>query len=629
MEQKRFFLAILISAAILISWSYFFQKPQPPKDQQNTQQTAQNTPTPAQSTTPVAPPPDTKPTSIQPTSTAPHRVITVSSPLYEVKLDTQGGVATSWILKASKDTSNPQDIGKSLYSGQDHGKSKQPLQLIPSPDLLAKAQTMPLALVTNDASFNALLASNNFALTSSGASSDNAQGDVSLNLQDDQPTQIDFVLRDAEKNIEITKSFIFRANSYIVDLKTKITRDGQPVQDAKIAIGPNIGDQGVENYNFYTIAPEATAVNADDSLHTFRSSDVHGNKNSADYEKLEGKINWAGVGDTYFAMAAVPSTPKDGLELRTVKDEPKDNSKKEERFLLTSFVPVSADGSTTQIYVGPKDHYLLNNAGEKISRNLGGQRQIDLEKLVNYGWLKIISRPLAAPILSVIRWFYKLTNSYGIAIIIFTIIIYSLFFPLKWRASASMKNAQKYQPRMKEVQEKLKTLKSDDSRAKELQMEQLRLMKESNMLGGCLPMLIQIPFFIAIYYAISVSIDFRQATFLWIPDLSSAEPYAIHILPIFMASSMLVLQLITPAPSADPMQKRLMAVMLPAMMLYFLWNAPAGLLIYWLVGNLVGFSQQMIINRLVKTPEDDQAAGVKVGSKTANATKKMKTARVS
>ena len=137
------------------------------------------------------------------------------------------------------------------------------------------------------------------------------------------------------------------------------------------------------------------------------------------------------------------------------------------------------------------------------------------------------------PILKAIKWLKQLTGSYGVAIILFTIVIYSLFFPLKWRSSKSMKKAQKLAPKMKELQEKIKGMKQNDPRLKELQVEQLRLMKEGNPLGGCLPLLIQMPFLFALYRAITISLDFRQATFLWLPDLSAGDPY--HILEILMA----------------------------------------------------------------------------------------------
>jgi YidC/Oxa1 family membrane protein insertase len=210
------------------------------------------------------------------------------------------------------------------------------------------------------------------------------------------------------------------------------------------------------------------------------------------------------------------------------------------------------------------------------------------------------------PILISINALQRLTSSYGVAIILFTILIYSLFFPLKWQSSRKMKKAQKYAPRMKELQEKLKGMKQSDPRMKELQKEQLRLMKEANPLGGCLPLLIQMPFLFALYTALTISIDFRQASFLWIPDLSGPEPYILgflRTLPILFTGSMVVLQLLTPAPSADPLQRKMMAIGMPLFMLYILWSAPSGLLLYWLVGNIVGFSQQLIINRLTREEE--------------------------
>ena len=168
-------------------------------------------------------------------------------------------------------------------------------------------------------------------------------------------------------------------------------------------------------------------------------------------------------------------------------------------------------------------------------------------------------------------------------------------------------------------------MKQNDPRLKELQMEQLRLMKEGNPLGGCLPLLIQMPFLIAVYTAITISLDFRLASFLWLHDLSAGD--STHVLPILMAGSMLVMQLVTPAPSADPLQRKMMAVMMPALMLYILWSAPSGLLVYWIVGNIVGFAQQMLINRLVKSEDDGEPQPPQKAD--AQRAKKLSTARVS
>jgi YidC/Oxa1 family membrane protein insertase len=270
----------------------------------------------------------------------------------------------------------------------------------------------------------------------------------------------------------------------------------------------------------------------------------------------------------------------------------------------------------------------LTGPGEKTSESVG--RNVDLDGLIDYGWFSWLSRPIAVPILKSIRYLHQLTGSYGVAIILFTIVIYSLFFPLKWRSSKAMKKAQKLAPRMKELQEKIKGMKQNDPRLKELQMEQLRLMKEGNPLGGCLPLLIQMPFLFALYRAITISLDFRQATFLWLPDLSAGDP--IHVLEFLMAGTMIILQFITPAPSADPLQRKMMAIGMPLFMLYVLWGAPSGLLLYWLVGNIVGFSQQFLINHLTKSEEDEvppPEKGPPLGptKKPAGRTKKLATSK--
>ena len=163
---------------------------------------------------------------------------------------------------------------------------------------------------------------------------------------------------------------------------------------------------------------------------------------------------------------------------------------------------------------------MLTEASKTISGAVS--RNIELEGLIDYGWFSWLSRPLAVPILRAIKWLRNLTNSYGIAIILFTIVIYSLFFPLKWRSSKAMKKAQKLAPRMKELQEKIKGMKQTDPRLKELQVEQLRLMKEGNPLGGCLPLLIQMPFLFALYRAITISLDLGRQHFCGCPIFQPA-----------------------------------------------------------------------------------------------------------
>lgn len=617
MDQKRLLIAFALSAAILFGWTYYIDrttpKPNPANPQTENSNNPTSSPSPApQATAPAAPTPSDA--AVVSTDNVPQRIVTVVTPLYEVKLDSKGGIATSWIITQNRATGRP------LYSVAGDKNNRQRLELIPQESLRQKSPGLPLQLATGDAAMDNLLASKNFKVT--GVDGDS--GDARVEVRSGETKQLDLTMRDDATGLDVVKTLRFDANSYSVDLGVKLARGGQAMPSAKLAIGPSIGDQGVPHYTFYSVAPEGVAVVGGKSQ-LFYGTSIHGNEGSQDRQVVGGTIDWAGVGDTYFAMVAIPPKPTDGLEFRTAKYQHEANGKKEDRFLLTAFVNVPADGTLTRLYVGPKDHDLLDQASAEIGRTVN--REIDLGGLINYGWLGRFTRPLSYPILKAIAYLHKLTGSYGVAIILFTIIIYSLFFPLKWRSSKSMKKAQKLAPRMKEVQEKIKSLKPNDPRLKDLQMEQLRLMKEGNILGGCLPLLIQMPFLIALYSAITISIDFRQASFLWIPDLSSAEPYMIHILPILMAGSMVVLQFITPAPSADPLQRKMMAIVMPAMMLYILWSAPAGLLVYWIVGNIVGFSQQMLINRLIKS-EDDEEPPEKKKAETGQ-TKKLREARAS
>jgi YidC/Oxa1 family membrane protein insertase len=624
MDQKRLLIAFALSAAILFGWTYFIDRTTPKPNNANTPTANANNPAATSSASP-APQATATTAATTPASSGavmetipdnvPQRSVTVVTPLYEVKLDSKGAIATSWIITKNRDTGRP------LYSVAGDKNNRQPLELIPAESVRQKSPGgVPLLLSTGDATVDNLLASKNFKV----GGVDSETGEARVEVKSGETKQLDFTMRDEATGLDVVKTLRFDANSYSVDLGVKLTRGGQAIQNTKLAIGPSIGDQGVPYYTFYSVAPEGVAV-VGGSVQLFYGTSIHSNEGSQDRQVVGGTIDWAGVGDTYFAMVAIPTKPTDGLEFRTVKYEHEANGSKEERFLLTAYVHVPADGTPTRLYVGPKDHDLLDQASAEIGKTVN--REIDLGGLINYGWLGSFTRPLAFPILRAISYLHKLTGSYGLAIILFTIIIYSLFFPLKWRSSKSMKKAQKLAPRMKEVQEKIKSLKPNDPRLKELQMEQLRLMKEGNILGGCLPLLIQMPFLIALYSAITISIDFRQASFMWIPDLSAAEPFLIRPLPILMAGTMVVLQFITPAPSADPLQRKMMAIVMPAFMLYILWSAPAGLLVYWIVGNIVGFTQQMVINRLIKSEDDEEPPEKKKAE--SGQTKKLREARAS
>jgi YidC/Oxa1 family membrane protein insertase len=565
-------------------------------NQATPQQPATPSPIPVTTSTPL---PTGSP--VETANATPHRILTIKTPLYEAKLDSRGAEAISWIITKNKDSGQP------IYSVAGDKKTRVPLELVSQEGLKRIPREAPLQLSTGDAAVDNLLTSTNYLIDGV----DGGTGDSELTLGTGEK-RITFLLKDQATGLDVAKTLVLHADSYIADLEVTIRRGDKVVPQAKLRVGPSIGDQGVKHYTFYSVAPEAVA-SVGDKVERHQAQAINENKTSPDHLTIPGPVHWAGVGDTYFAMVAVPAKPTEGLELQTTQYDYSGNGKPEKRYLITTWVPIPTDGSRSAVYTGPKDHYLLTEASSRLKQSLG--QNVDLEGLIDYGWFSWMSRPLAVPILSSIKWLQKLTGSYGVAIILFTIVIYSLFFPLKWRSSKSMKKAQKLAPRMKELQEKIKGMKQSDPRLKELQVEQLRLMKEGNPLGGCLPLLIQMPFLFALYRAITISLDFRQASFLWLPDLSAPEPYLIHILPVLMAVTMIVLQLITPAPSADPLQRKMMAVGMPLFMLYVLWSAPSGLLLYWLVGNIVGFAQQFVINKRTNIDTDEQSPKEPPGKK--------------
>ncbi len=629
MQQKRLLLATVVSLGILLAWQYFLVPPVP-QNNSNGNINAQSSPSPTSTTTEPVATPTPVPTGspVVTEDKTPQRLLTIQTPFYDVKIDSKGAVATSWILKKHYDP----DLNKikPLYSVGGTKQNPMPLELISQVGMNKTPREVPLRIeIEKDDAVNTLLRERNYTIQGVGESEN------TITLGDGFGSKkIDFILHDDATDVDLTKSITFNENRYDVDVEVKMTRGGQPVSQVTLLVGPSIGDQGIPHYNFYSVAPQSISV-VNNEVHRLPPESIHSategwfifssNKpEGADRKNINGEVDWAGVCDTYFAMLAIPSKKTRNLVVKTERYDYEHNGYKEDRFLLTSYVPIPADGSKTQLYIGPKDHYLLTAASQQIGNQIG-RPTLDIDEAIDYGLFSTISRPIAVKLLWFIKRVNEFTGNYGVAIIIFTIIIYSCFFPLKYYSSKAMKRAQKHAPLMKEIQEKMKSLKPDDPKTKELQMQQLKLMKEANPLSGCLPLLIQMPFLFALYRAITISIDFRLASFLWVPDLSGPETYFIKVLPILMAGSMIVLQLITPTPTVDPAQRFMMSVFMPLFMLYILWSAPAGLLVYWLVGNLVGFAQQIIINRMV-TSSDDKEPPEGLTEKTG---KKLKPARAS
>ncbi|MCW5957068.1 MAG: membrane protein insertase YidC [Pyrinomonadaceae bacterium] len=626
--QFRFLIAAVLSMVVLFGWSYFYA-PTKPSNNSNTETAASNTNTAQVAATPAASPEPTQQSQQSAAATpdtTPNRTVTIKSPLYEVTLDSKGAVATSWIILKNKSSKSEYPV----YADGSNGSNQKPLQLISQKAIEQNPRELPFRLVTGDQNITNLANERNYQVS---------VPEQTISLSDGQEKAIEFSLV-GDNGVEVKKSFVFRADSYIADLAVELKQNGQAVPNTKLAIGASIGDHAINHHSIYHSESEAVvAVNGDIKRHQGGYSFTYDANNRSTLSD-NGPIDWVGMSDSYFGMVAVPAAAVQTVEYQAskfdVQIEPyyrtifqwiiRSPETHETRHLVTAFMPIPADGSVTKLFTGPKDYFLL----DELSTSLKGAdgRSVSIVNLINfsnYWWLRWLTKPLSIPILYALHFFNGITQNYGVAIIIFTFLFYSLLFPLRWSQSKSFKKASGNAPKMKDIQDRIKDMQKkgvpvDDPRMRALQMEQLKLTKDALPIGGCLPMLLQFPLLIAFYTAITIALDARQATFMWLPDLSAADPF--HILEFAFAGSMVLAMKFTPtAPAVSPeqqMQQKMMTYLMPVMMLWVMWTAPAGLLIYWLFGNVVSFGQQMLINRLNKS---DQPTTTVVDNVPANAKK--------
>jgi YidC/Oxa1 family membrane protein insertase len=239
-------------------------------------------------------------------------------------------------------------------------------------------------------------------------------------------------------------------------------------------------------------------------------------------------------------------------------------------------------------FAGPKDMDLLRTVDPK------------LEQLIDWGWFGIIAKPL---FLVLNYTADKLTHNWGWAIILVTIAINTVLFPLKITSMKSSRKMQGIQPEVAALNAKYKNLKMNDPKKAEQNQELMDLYKKHgiNPVGGCLPMLLQLPFVFAFYKVLSVTIEMRGASWLWVTDLSQPETIALRVLPILLIVTQFLQQRMTPSPGMDPTQQKMMLIM-PLFLGYVFYYYASGLVLYWLTGNLVGILQQVALNRLMPSP---------------------------
>jgi YidC/Oxa1 family membrane protein insertase len=472
----------------------------------------------------------------------------VDNELYRITFTNRGGWVKSWILKKYRD---------------DHGK---PLELVSN---AAEKYGYPLSLwIYDEAQRNKI---NSALYVASGS------GNLSA------PVQVTFEY--ADQDVAVRKAFSFD-HTYVVHIETSVMQRGSLV--AAFPMWPaGFGDQ---------LSPASYAASRIEHQYNDKTERLDIKKVSGG-ATVPGPFNWAGVVDQYFAAVFLPDDPQSAaaVTLRNPVDVPKDlrnpNSQETIKADVLGVAVGDLKGPTLErLYVGPKSLGVLESVS--VPTVIGAPQ--DLRALVNFGFFGVIARPLFLWL----KWTYeKVVHNWGWAIVIQTLIINLALLPLRIASMKSALKMQKVAPQIKAIQEKYKKYSMRDPRKQEMNQEVSALYKAEgvNPVGGCLPMVIQMPFLFAYYSMLGAAIDLRQAPWLWIHDLSSRDPY--FVLPVALVVSMIVTQRMMPQPGMDPAQQKMMTLMMPLMMGFLFYNLAAGLNLYYSLGNLIAIAQQAVMNR--------------------------------
>ena len=544
-------------ALIIIGQIFLFKKTPPKSDAspatQNSAQTTQST-TPAtvtppkQDAAPAATPPAATP--IEAKAASAETETTVENDLYKIVFTNRGAQVKSWILKKYKD---------------DDG---HPLDLV---NKEAAKFGLPLSLYTYDQNLRNQINSALYVASASGALT--APGELTFEY--------------ASGAVSVKKSFVF-GNTYVVSIETTVTQNGLTVP-AFSTWAAAFGDE--------TTAPgyasQKIEYMADGKVERLAPKKVSGGNT------LRGPFNWAGPQDQFFAAIFLPENPDTAAMItlhETVtlpKDPKKPNPNETVKYdVLGAAVGNSSGVTQERLFVGPKALEVLESVHSNTAP--GQMNGPDLRDVVDFGFFHWIARPLFIWL----KWTQEhIARNWGISIIILTIIINLALLPLRIASMKSALKMQKLQPQMKAIQEKYKKYPMRDPRRQEMNTEIGALYKQEgvNPAGGCLPLLIQMPFLFAFYSMLGNAIELRQAPFLWLHDLSSPDKF--FVMPVLIVVSTYLVQKMTPNSGMDPKQQQMMTLMMPLMIGWFSFNLPSGLSVYWIVGNIIAIIQQYIMNR--------------------------------
>ncbi|HMD50161.1 MAG TPA: membrane protein insertase YidC, partial [Bryobacteraceae bacterium] len=478
------------------------------------------------------------------------QLYTIDTQIYHVVFSNHGASLRSFVLKKYKD------------------RSGKPLELVNTASFTKAPPPFSLAL-SDEPAQNAL----NFGYYAAKPDPDN------LGIQFEFSDGVNYA----------KKTFRFTSNGYLSQVTSEVSHNGAPVPHM-ISWRGGFGDAAVLNraadrhavaYDLHAPSKFLGIPIGEGTLVNKTASTVKDGP-----QTLTGDFSFAGIDDKYFAFVFLP---KDNASIKekVVKDDaPAEANGKDEMQVGVEIGGDSVNRFAT--FVGPKDVDLLRVVDPK------------LQQLTDWGTFGVIAKPTFLAL----HWLNdNITRNYGWAIILMTVLINLAVLPLRFSSMRSQRKMQTLQPKIAAINAKYKGLSIRDPKKAEQNQEIMDLYKSEgvNPMGGCLPMLIQLPLIYAFYKVLAVTIELRGAHWLWVTDLSQPEQLAIRVLPVIMIITQFMQQQMTPSPGMDPSQAKMMKLM-PLMFGFIFYNMAAGVVLYWLTSNVVGIATQWMINKTMPPP---------------------------
>jgi YidC/Oxa1 family membrane protein insertase len=548
--DRNAFLAFALSFLVLSLWMTWEAKRQPP--QPLPVEVAQESAPTAPGTTPAAPAPPAPvapapPVAVESTiESVPERTVVLASESYRAVFTTRGAGIQRFELLAYS-TSKSEGGGPVVLVDRPAGAL--PVLATPLPEL--------------------------------------GLGDLgAANFQVVTESPRELVFEYVRSGLRVRKTFTFEEAGYGFRLRLEVANAGQAAVSPAFGVSLPLRAQPGSDFREVTVAALAQGSVERVAIAQFGQPGFFSSDPERERE-IVGDVEWAGAYSHYFVSAVLPDQPRDA-RTRWVATEPGKETLVTLAQPPAAVLPGTSLAREYSVFMGPKEPELLAAAGSQ------------LERCIDLGWSWVA--PLTRAFVWLLKACYAVIPNYGIAIILLTVMVRLVTAPLAVGQMRSMKRMGDLQPKLKELQEKFK-----DDRQRQSQ-EMMKLYREAgvNPLGGCLPLLLQFPVFIGLYYALQSSIDLRQAAFgLWIDDLSQPETlftipgvgWPVRVLPILMTLSMVVQQRMTPMTSMDPVQQRTMLIVMPVMFFFMFYGFPSGLVLYWFVSNLLAIAQQLYLNR--------------------------------